>query len=78
MADLAKNYHDNLQKKDILDQSIAVCKAKIKQALDTIPIPQKLENPKRSPINREAIKTQVQEAIKLMRNNTTTRMDGCS
>src|SRR5580698_6622901 len=62
MADLAKNYHDNLQKKDILDQSTAAREAEIKKTLDTIPAPQKLENPGRSPMNRGATKTQVQEA----------------
>jgi ribonuclease HI len=77
MADLAKNYHDNLQRKDIQNQNAVDRAAEIQLALDTIPAPQKLENPDRSPMNSPATEAQVQQAIRLAKSNTATGMDGC-
>lgn len=77
MAELARNYHDNLQRKEIRTQSPADRAADIERALDAIPAPQKLENPDGSAMSRTATEAQVREAIRLSKNSTATGMDGC-
>jgi hypothetical protein len=77
MAKLARNYHNKLQTQDICVQSDTEHAHKIEAALEAIPIQQHLEDPDRSLMNQTASEKQVQEALKLTKNNTATRMDGC-
>ena len=77
MAELARNYHNNLQEQDIQPQNDADRIREIEDALRAIPDRQQLEDPNRSQMNKTASITQVQEALKLTKNDTATGMDGC-
>jgi ribonuclease HI len=77
MAELAKKYHDNLQRQDIPEQTDAERVTEIEHALRVIPARQQLEDPQRSSMNRTATTIQVQTAINHAKNNTATGMDGC-
>jgi ribonuclease HI len=77
MAELARNYHNDLQKKDIRPQSNAERENEIATALRAIPAAQQPEDLELSPMNNTATQAQVQEALKFTKNNTATGMDGC-
>ena len=77
MAQLARKYHEDLQKLDIVDQSKAERATDIENALKEIPEQQQMEDPQRSTMNRATTPDQVQMAIHLTKNNTATGMDGC-
>ena len=77
MAELVKNYHNNLQNQNITTQNKGKHPIDIEQALEIIPAPQKLEDPEHSPISQTATRDHVQKALRNVKNNTATRMDGC-
>ena len=77
MAELARNYHENLQKLDIPIQTNEERERDIEHALRVIPAPQQLEDPQRSVMSKRVTTEQVQIALRYVKNNTATRMDGC-
>ena len=77
MAELARKYHDSLQRLDILEQSEEEREADIEQALRAIPELQQLDDPWMSKMNDTATNDQVQLAINHAKNSTATGMDGC-
>ena len=77
MAELAKNYHDDLQKQDIRIQSSEERERDIETTLRVIPNPQQLEDPQRTEMSKKITTEQVQKALHSAKNNTSTGMDGC-
>ena len=77
MAQLARRYHEDLQKLDIVEQSEAERTTDIKNTLKEILEQQQMEDLQRSMMNRAITPDQVQMAIHLAKNNTATRMDRC-
>ena len=53
MAELARDYHDNIQKEGLLDPITEPHKSEINKTLDSIPESQKLTDPHLSPLNQE-------------------------
>ena len=77
MAELAKKYHDNLQKQDITVQSSEERANDIELALRVIPQHQQLDDPERSPMYNPTTEAQTLKALKFAKKNTATGMDGC-
>ena len=77
MAELAKNYHNDLQNQHIRPQTNTERQNEIATTLDTIPTSQQLEDPERLPMNKTTMPIQVTKALKLTKNNSATGMDGC-
>jgi len=77
MAELAQNYHNKLQEQNILPQNPQEHAADIEQALRNIPPQQRLDAPEQMPMNQQAFEAHVQSALKHVKNDTATGMDGC-
>ena len=78
MAQLARNYHENLQQREQLphhnqDENIAL----LERLLDEIPNNQKLDNQQQTAMNWPITQDQVLRAINLTKNGTATGLDGC-
>lgn len=77
MAELAREYHNNLQNDDPPHPSNDERTIQIETALAEIPITQKLNDPENSPMGRLITEKCVETALRLAKNNTSTGMDGC-
>jgi hypothetical protein len=77
MAELAKNYHDDLQNQNIEPQENDERTTDIELALRTILAQQTLEAPESLLMNSLASEAHIQMALKHAKNNTATSMDGC-
>jgi hypothetical protein len=78
MAKLARDYHENLQNEDINPQeNKETHHQKTEQFLQEVPNTQKLEEPTLSPMNWEAKRPHVEEAIHLAKCASAPGMDGC-
>lgn len=76
MARLAKEYHDKLQQ-DNAPPEQADIEIDLAQALDTIPITQRLGNPNTSWLDQLLTEGQTKKALSLTKNGSATGMDGC-
>ena len=78
MAQIARNYHENLQRRDPIDNStLDEDEIQLTQLLDEIPLNQKLDNPAQTDMNWPITQNQVLRALKLTKNGTATGLDGC-
>ena len=77
MAELARNYHENLQHTGI-DQGTEENRiAQIEQALEYIPETQQIVSPERTMLDKTAQRTHVEKAINLAKSGSATGVDGC-
>jgi ribonuclease HI/exonuclease III len=78
MAEMARNYHENLQENDstppINQEERALT---MEQVLNEIPITQRMEEPDQSPLNWQLSEEHVNNALKLVKEGTATGLDGC-
>jgi hypothetical protein len=77
MAELAKNYHNNLQNRDPPPLDKDTRTAQIEAALEAIPNDQRLDDPGNSPMSRLITEDNVAKALKSAKKGTSTGMDGC-
>jgi len=77
MADLARNYHNNLQHQGITAQTEHEQTRDIDRALRAILPTQLIDDPNRLLMSETATEPHVKRALKFVKNNTTTGMDGC-
>ena len=77
MVNLARNYHNNLQHQGIMAQTEHERTRDIDHTLRAIPPTQLIDDPNRSPMSETATEPHVKRALKFVKNNTTTGMDGC-
>ena len=78
MAQLACNYHEQLQQSppdDLLNQEDYV--TQIEDILNAIPANQKLDDPHQTMMNWHITQDQVEKALCLTKNRSTTGLDGC-
>jgi hypothetical protein len=78
MAELARDYFDDLQQKDLanFDNNLKY-NQKLNNILDEIPAQQKLQEPHMTMLNWPIMRTQVEEAIHLGKNGSAMGLDGC-
>ena len=77
MAELAKNYHKNLQHASIDDEDKIECKTIIEEALTYLPEEQLLENLIQTEMFWTVKTAQVEKAIKLSKTGSSTEINGC-
>lgn len=77
MAELAKNYHENLQHARIDDKDEIECETKIEEALTYLPEEQLLEDLIQTEMFWTVETAQVEKAIKLSKTGSSTGIDGC-
>ena len=78
MAQLARDYHDNLQQDGLTTPvNDEAHEQALNEVLNTIPGDQLLQEPTYTPLNWCATHAQVEEALKLSKNGSATGMDGC-
>ena len=77
MAKLARNYHDELQQKDLEDHSLTEFEARITPVLERIHENQILKEPEGTKMNEQITESQVNDALHLSKNGSATGMDGC-
>ena len=78
MAELSRNFHNNLQSKDLAhfrDQEDH--DLKLHDVLDAVPASQQLSEPHLTEMNWSATEAQIAKAIELGKNKTATGLDGC-
>jgi len=75
MAEIAKEYHNNLQYDATLNEEERL--AQIEATLEEVPNNQKLNDPENSPLGRPITEECVEKALKLAKNGSATGMDGC-
>jgi hypothetical protein len=76
MADLARTYHDDLQKKD-LPQNADDHEVRVDLILSEIPDDQALEQSDAAAMDHAITETQTEVALHLSKNGSATGMDGC-
>ena len=76
MAELARNYHANLQTTGIEPEHEENRMENIQSALNYVPENQELETPERTLLNKLVQQTHVERAIKLAQNGSSTGIDG--
>jgi hypothetical protein len=78
MAQLAQNYHSDLQQDNLkLTDNSEEYARRLTHALNEIPQTQKLQDPEHSELNWKVKETHVEKAIHLFKNNSATGLDGC-
>ena len=77
MAELARNYHDELQQKDLEDHSLTEFKARITPVLNRIHENQILKEPEGTKMNEQITESQINDTLHLSKNGSATGMDGC-
>src|SRR5712672_680360 len=77
MAELAQNYHQNLQNDTGPSPSNEEREQQIRVSLEAIPAKQILENPRETRMNGLLDEESVSVTLKLTKNKTATRTDGC-
>jgi hypothetical protein len=77
MAELAKNYHNNLQNRDPPPLDKDTRTVQIEAALEAIPNDQRLDDPGNSPMSRLITEDNIAKALKSAKKGTSTGMDGC-
>ena len=77
MAELARNYHKNLQNIDPPQPDRERRSEHIQATLEAIPTAQKLNEPRNSPTNGLITESNVEKALGMTKNNSATGMDGC-
>lgn len=77
MANLAKEFHDTLQKEDTEVENWEEIEMSTDIILEEIPGNQTLEEPHASRLNRLITETQVERALHLSKNGSATGLDGC-
>ena len=77
MAELARNYHDELQQKDLEDHSLIEFKARITPVLNRIHENQILKEPEGTKMNEQITESQINDTLHLSKNGSATGMDGC-
>jgi Reverse transcriptase (RNA-dependent DNA polymerase) len=78
MAQLARNYHSDLQQDNLqLTDNPEEYSWRLTHALNEIPQTQKLQDPELSELNWKVKETHVKKAIHLSKNNSATSLDGC-
>jgi hypothetical protein len=75
MANLARTYHDELQRDGLPQQTHQ--EVNFHQVLNKIPIPQTLANPENSILNQVLTEGQTEKALHLSKNGSATGLDGC-
>jgi hypothetical protein len=77
MAELSRNFHDNLQKEDIMHfDDLEEHGHFLHNTCDTIPAAQFLPKLHMTMMNWPVTKAQISQAIDLGKNNTATGLDG--
>ena len=76
MAELAKEYHDNLQTEELLPPTSALRAEALENALKAIPDTQKLEDPLTSPLNAPISYTDLESALATSKLGTAAGPDG--
>ena len=76
MAELARDYHDNIQKEGLLDPITEPCKSDIDKTLNSIPESQKLTDPHLSPLNQEITHKALASALRLSKCGSAAGPDG--
>ena len=78
MAQLAREYHNNLQQDDLTGQENQnEHELSLNESLNALPIDQHLQEPTYTPLNWCVTQAQVEEALNLSKNGSATGMDGC-
>ena len=77
MANLAKTYHENLQKADLHQTHNEDFEMRANLILEEIPPNQTLDDPFASPLNWCLTEAHIGKALKLAKNGSATGMDGC-
>ena len=77
MAELARNYHENLQNIAPPQPDGGRRAEHIQATLEAIPTAQKLNEPRNSPMNGLITESNVEKALGMTKNNSATGMDGC-
>lgn len=77
MAELAKKYHDDLQKDDPSYPDENIRTTQTESTVKVIPDAQKLNEPENSPMSWLITEANVDKALKSAKNGSATRMDGC-
>ena len=77
MAELVKQYHDNLQEEGLNDPTSPEFSLKITKVLEEILEGQKFRSPETSELNQGIMKDVVTEALRLSKNGSATGLDGC-
>lgn len=77
MAELAKKYHDDLQKDDPSYPDENIRTTQTESTVKVIPDAQKLNEPENLPMSWLITEANVDEALKSAKNGSATRMDGC-
>ena len=77
MAELAKDYQENLQLAGIDDENETARKARIEDALTYIPETQLLEDLLQTEMSWKVKRIHVKKAISLSKNGSSTGIDGC-
>jgi hypothetical protein len=75
MANLAKEYHENLQKVDM--NQLEDFDERVNLILEEIPGRQRLPEPRQSNLNYPLTEVQTEKALHCAKNGTATGMDGC-
>ena len=77
MANLVRSYHKTLQSNDLEDHNQAKFEARITPVLNNIHANQILKEPERTKMNTRITEVQINDALHLSKNKSTTSMDGC-
>ena len=77
MAELVRDYHDNLQTGNRDEKSQEELELRISIILDKIPNAQMLMDPDTSTLSRNITKDQVQKALHITKHKSATGLDGC-
>ena len=76
MAELTRDYHDNIQKEGLLDPTTEPRKSDIDETLDSIPESQKLTDPHLSPLNQKITHKALTSALRLSKCGSAAGPDG--
>jgi len=76
ITEIAKNYHENLQKEDLLPISDNLRKQAINEALDTIPPSQTLPDPEHSTLNSPLSRDDIEKTLQSVKLGTAPGPDG--
>jgi ribonuclease HI/exonuclease III len=78
MAELARDYHNNLQNADANSETTEEeLEREINLILENIPASQRLQEPERTHMNGKITEQQVRKALHLARDGSATGLDGC-
>jgi len=78
MAELVRNYHNNLQDKDLkFTENLEVYAERLHTFLQEIPENQQIQEPQLTAMNWRVERAHTSKALKLTKNGSATGMDGC-